>query len=89
MPRLMFTNPFKTHSVDDFPNVVVPLSDAVRRNSITSTSEKHDNDSRASSDQVQTVQAGPITTLEALRAEVDTDLAAGGHDTAYDRELLS
>ncbi|KAF7191247.1 MFS siderochrome iron transporter 1 [Pseudocercospora fuligena] len=31
-------------------------------------------------------QAGPVLTLESLRAEVESDLAAGGHDTAYDKK---
>lgn len=81
MPRLMFTNPFKTHDVSEFPDVVIPLAQAQRHNSITSK-EKPDDSSRTSSD-------GPVTglTVEALRAEVDSDLAAGGHDTAYDRKL--
>lgn len=78
----MFTNPFKTHDVSEFPDVVIPLAQAQRHNSITSK-EKQDDSSRASSD-------GPVSssalTVEALRAEVDSDVAAGGHDTAYDRK---
>lgn len=80
----MFTNPFKTHDVSEFPDVVIPLAQAQRHNSITSK-EKQDDSSRASSD-------GPVSssalTVEALRAEVDSDIAAGGHDTAYDRKLM-
>ena len=81
----MFTNPFKKHDVSEFPNVVIPLAQAQRRNSTTSK-EKHDDSSRASSDGVQ---SGSAMTIEDLRAEIDSDLAAGGHDTAYDRELIS
>lgn len=84
MPRLMFTNPFKKHDVSEFPNVVIPLAQAQRRNSTTSK-EKTDDSSRASSDGVH---SGSAMTIEDLRAEIDSDLAAGGHDTAYDRELL-
>jgi hypothetical protein len=75
----MFTNPFKNHDVSEFPDVVVPLSQAQRRNT-TSSKEKPDDSSRASSD-----RAGSAMTIEDLRAEIDSDLA-GGHDTAYDRE---
>lgn len=85
MPRLMFTNPFKKHDVSEFPNVVIPLAQAHRRNS-TASKEKHDDSSRASSDGVQ---SGSAMTIEDLRAEIDSDLAAGGHDTAYDRESIS
>ena len=85
MPRLMFTNPFQKHDVSEYPNVVIPLAQAHRRNSTTSK-EKHDDSSRASSDGVQ---SGSAMTIEDLRAEIDSDLAAGGHDTAYDRESIS
>jgi len=85
MPRLMFTSPFKNHDVSEFPDVVIPLSQAQRRNS-TSSKEKPDDSSRASSDRVQT---GSAMTIEDLRAEIDSDLAVGGHDTAYDRESKS
>lgn len=78
----MFTNPFAKHDSSEFPDVVVPLSQAVHRNSTTSK-EKRDDSSRDSNDGVQTGM-----TIEDLRAEIDSDEQAGGHDTAYDRELL-
>lgn len=81
----MFTNPFKEHSADEYPNVVIPLAQAQRHNSVTSKEKPEDDSSRASSDGV----VGTGLTVEALRAEVDTDLAAGGHDTAYDRKSSS
>jgi len=84
MPRLIFSNPFKKHDASEFPGVVIPLEEANRRASIGSK-EKHDDASRASSDGVQ---SGGARTIESLRAEIDADIAAGGHDTAYDRELL-
>jgi hypothetical protein len=82
MPRLIFSNPFKKHDASEFPDVVIPLEQAVRQPSVKSN-EKHDDASRASSDGVQT---GGARTLESLRAEVDSDIAAGGEDTAYDRK---
>jgi hypothetical protein len=85
MPRLMFTNPFAKHDVSEYTNVVIPLARARRANS-TSSKEKPDDSSRASSDGVQ---SGRPMTIEDLRAEIDSDIAAGGHDTAYDRELFS
>jgi hypothetical protein len=80
----MFTNPFKSHDVSEFPDVVIPLSQAQRRNS-TSSKEKPDDSSRASSDRVQ---SGSGMTIEDLRAEIDSDPAADGHDTPYDREFM-
>jgi len=84
MPRLAFSNPFKKHDASEFPGVVIPLDQGNRRASINS-GDKKDDASRASSDGVQ---SGGARTLESLRAEVDSDIAAGGHDTAYDRELI-
>jgi hypothetical protein len=84
MPRLIFTNPFKKHDASEFPGVVIPLEQATRHASVNSK-EKHDEESRASSDGVQSDGA---RTIESLRAEIDSDIAAGGHDTAYDREFL-
>jgi hypothetical protein len=80
----MFTNPFKKHDVSEFPNVVIPLAQAQRVNSLDSDKEKNDDSSRSSGDGVQ---SGSGMTIEALRAIVDSDVAAGGHDTAYDREF--
>lgn len=84
MPRLIFSNPFAKHDASEYPGVVIPLEQAHRRASVNSK-EKHDDTSRASSDGVQ---SGGARTIESLRAEIDSDIAAGGHDTAYDRELL-
>lgn len=86
MPRLMFTNPFAKHDSSEYPGVVIPLSEAIHRVSSTTSREKTDDSSRDSNDGVQTRQG---MTIDDIRAEIDLDPAAGGHDTAYDRELLS
>ncbi|KAI8934100.1 hypothetical protein NX059_008863 [Plenodomus lindquistii] len=35
MVRTMFVNPFKSHHVDEFPGVLIPLDDTTHRNSVT------------------------------------------------------
>ena len=62
----------------EFPEVVVPLA----RGSATK-----DADSSSGLDQEKTASATATTTLtiEALKAEIEADIGASGHDTAYDR----
>lgn len=83
MSRSWMQNPFKTHDVSDFPGVYKPMAQQ-RQQSVTSDKVKKDEDSDAAS----TSTSEPALTIESLRAEIDSDLAAGGHDTAYDRMLL-
>ncbi|KAJ5112254.1 hypothetical protein N7532_000299 [Penicillium argentinense] len=70
-----------------FPEVVVPLASS----NATTTKDDGSNSSldRASS-QENGCSAGPVRrsslTLEALREEVDSSIAASGHDTIYDRK---
>ncbi len=82
----IFMNPFKKHDVSDFPDVYVPLADAHRHASVVA---QHDEKLEKSS---HDGEAGPrpslsysAYTIEGLRAEIDTDLAASGHDLVYDR----
>lgn len=87
MPRLIFTNPFAKHDSSEYPDVVIPLSEAIHRVSSTTSREKTDDSSRDSND--GGVQTRKGMTIDDIREEIDLDPAAGGHDTAYDRELLS
>ena len=84
MPRTWLQNPFKTHDVSDFPGVYVPMANVPRHQSAASGKVKEDE-----SDSASTSTAEPVLTIETLRAEVEADLAAGGHDTAYDRRFTA
>lgn len=76
----------------DFHHAVVPLpSERRQSNQIKAEDNQTDvksDDSTSSlgekSSQSQTL-AKSATTLESLRAEVDSDIAVEGHNTAYDR----
>jgi hypothetical protein len=68
-----------------FPEVVVPLASG----SAPKTQDAGSNSSLAMASVQENgasgVHAGTTLTLEALRAEVESDIAASGHDTVYDR----
>jgi hypothetical protein len=77
-----FINPFKKHDVSEFPGVYVPMADAKRHPSVVAANE------RKLSMVDSNIEGNGYYfrfTIEALRAEVDSDIAASGHDTAYDR----
>ncbi|PLB45605.1 MFS general substrate transporter [Aspergillus steynii IBT 23096] len=95
----LLTNPFKRHDHRNFPGVVIPLANAPSRSSQspspTPVEKKIGPDDKAddrSLDQAASEKGiGPVPeythlTLEALRAEVESDIAASGHDSAYDRK---
>ncbi|RMZ66086.1 sugar transporter [Pyrenophora seminiperda CCB06] len=99
MVRTMFVNPFKTHHVDEFPDVLVPLDETTHRNSVSThpraslaTSEKATKDD-APSDSLRRPESNASSgvvnhgmTVAALKAEIDADVAASDTDTPYDRE---
>ena len=89
----IFVNPFKKHDVSDFENVFVPLAQAERSPSVIAA---HDSklgtkdglpitDEKDSEVGAVSNEAYSAYTIEGLRAEIDSDVAASGHDTAYDR----
>lgn len=86
----VFMNPFQKHDVSDFPNVYVPLAQSTRNASVVADhdekvgpfSEKKTLDDEAA---VSPNNDYSAYTVEGLRAEIDLDIAASGHDTAYDR----
>ena len=95
----MFMNPFKKHDVSDFPDTYVPLNQAQRHHSVVDShggnlaglapgSTLDDKKSGDESPKAGAGAGGGIDdfTIENLRAEIDADLAASGHDTAYDRK---
>ncbi|KAK2797555.1 hypothetical protein FQN50_009150 [Emmonsiellopsis sp. PD_5] len=81
-----FVNPFSNNDEDKFPGVLVPLSDA-RRPSVPYDNkvEKSDAAEKGSASS-QSDQQYSAMTMEALRAEVESEISSSGHDTAYDRK---
>ncbi|KAJ5232904.1 hypothetical protein N7468_005860 [Penicillium chermesinum] len=72
-----------------FPEVVVPLAQGCApKTKDTLEIGTSDSTDRASLQEngVSGSNVGTILTLEALRAEIEADLASSGHDTAYDRK---
>jgi MFS family permease len=92
----MFINPFKKHSVDEFPDVHVPLEQSIPSGSIAperqsnspAPSEKGSKDDRSAHPESD-ASSGVVNhgmTLAALKAEIEADVAASGTDTPYDRK---
>ncbi|PLB34314.1 putative sugar transporter [Aspergillus candidus] len=91
---MVWINPFQKHDHTDFPGVVVPLSTAPAPAHAQSSLEV---DNQTGSDDKSVDQApsekgeGSVRnynqmTIEALRAEVEGDVVASGHDSTYDRK---
>ena len=91
-----FLNPFKTYDVEDFSHVYVPLANAPRSKSVVAENARRRasvisaDEKKAEADEKGVDLNGDsdpgVLTVEALRQEIDMDIAAGGHDTAYDRK---
>ena len=80
-------NPFKRER-QNFPGVVVPLASTSASHASTDSIEKDDKASDhapSSSSSRGPEKASTSLTLEALRAEVEADIASSGTDTSYDR----
>jgi hypothetical protein len=85
----LFMNPFQKHDVSDFPNVYVPLAqftgipsvgaDHDKKVGVFSEGDKLDNEAA-----ISPINDYSAYTVEGLRAGIDLDIAASGHDTAYD-----
>lgn len=83
-----FVNPFRKYSLQDFEHVLVPLAEGHRRPSQSDSNEKNEK----KLDKVGSEEDGSLTpeqystmTIDALKAEVESDIGASGIDTAYDR----
>lgn len=79
---------FSNRERGQFPEVVVPFA----HGSAPKPNDSQDNDSSSGLDRVSSQEKGAAgthasstLTLEALRSEVEADITASGHDTAYDR----
>jgi hypothetical protein len=88
-------NPFKQHDHRGFPDVLIPLSEAHRDSQQPRTKGGDPVPGAPTLDGIISAENGStlppepnILTFEALRAEVENDLAVSGHDTAYDRKFI-
>ena len=93
-------NPFKNHHVDEFPDVHVPLDDSTHRGSISThhqraslaASEKTKKDDEPVDGLMRpdsNASSGVVNhgmTVEALKLEIEADVAASDTDTPYDRK---
>ena len=91
----IWVNPFKKHDVSEFEGVFQPLSEARRHPSVVAAHDAAlgtknglpiENDSEKAMGEAEYDQYSAYT-IEGLRAEIDSDIAASGHDTIYDRML--
>ena len=75
----LFVNPFRKHDGVEFPDVLVSLQ----------TTPRHSSVSQSSDDPEKTVNRPDVgdesRAVDRLRAEIDLDVAASGHDSVYDR----
>lgn len=76
----LFTNRERRH----YPEVVVPLPRGCGPSLKMATSD----DSKDSLDRASRQEKGDELTVESLRAEVEANLVATGHDSVYDRMSL-
>ncbi|KAL9000240.1 MAG: hypothetical protein Q9169_001142 [Polycauliona sp. 2 TL-2023] len=84
----LFINPFRKSDVNDFEGVYTPLADFRRRSSSNDHAEKP---GELVGEKKLDVSPAPSNgyssyTIDALRAEVELESAASGHDSAYDRK---
>ena len=80
-------NPFKKFDTSDFEGVYQPLGESQRKSSIVSASapKKTSLDDKELEDGEKGGAGYAPNTIESLRAEIDADIAASGHDSVYDR----
>ena len=88
-----FMNPFHKHDVSEFEGVYQPFGEARRHPSVVAANDERfgtkDGKADVESDSKEGDGEGAYSayTLEGLRAEIDTDIAASGHDSIYDRRF--
>lgn len=88
----VFMNPFQKHDISDFTDVYVPLGQATRHASVVAAHDEKLGTVGGKVDKGLEAGAYPAGgndrsayTIEGLRTEIDLDVAASGHDAAYDR----
>ncbi|KAL8989539.1 MAG: hypothetical protein Q9177_001596 [Variospora cf. flavescens] len=89
----IFINPFKKADVSDFEGVYVPLANFQRHHTAVAIHEDQKNSLNKDHFDEKKLESPPdpgssnsysANTIEGLRAEIELDLAASGHDSAYD-----
>ena len=87
-----FISPFKSPKPEDF-DVYVPLGQAQRHPSVVAAHDRGRGSDSPELANYKSIEAGDekenvgITyTIQSLKAEIDLDIAASGHDTMYDRK---
>jgi hypothetical protein len=80
-----FVNPFSKNDLSEYPGVLIPLADA---HQTPSGDDKKDDSSSVEERGTAHVGDNTSLTLEILIAEVESDVAASGHDSAYDRTSM-
>lgn len=78
----LFLNPFGVHNRDRATNpadVVIPV-DGARRND-----DKHQMVEKTSDTEAVSLESSDTWTMESLKASLDQDAVASGHDEVYDR----
>ncbi|KAL2001757.1 hypothetical protein VTN02DRAFT_1311 [Thermoascus thermophilus] len=92
----LWVNPFTKNNHTNFPGVVIPLSEASRASVAPPAGNENPGADEKILDKVGSAENGvaslPEThpmTIEALRAEVESEIAASGHDTAYDPIVIN
>ena len=83
-------NPFHKHDISEFEGVYEPFGRGARHPSVVEDHEKRFGEKSSVADVESDSKEGhdgPYSayTLEGLRAEIDSDIAASGHDSIYDR----
>ena len=84
-----FINPLKKHDVSEFEGVYEPLSESRRHPSVVAAQKekarKVFNDSKSVEEGESPPPEYSAFTVEGLKLEIDSDIAASGHDSIYDR----
>lgn len=88
-----FMNPFRKHDVSDFEGVYVPLANSQRHHSVVAAHNDRKNSLTKDVSDEKNIESPSSPdnsysayTIEGLRAEIELDLSASGHDTSYDRK---
>ncbi|WEW58959.1 hypothetical protein PRK78_004427 [Emydomyces testavorans] len=80
-----FVNPFRKNDATEYPGVLIPLAEEENGKSSDVEEDKKLDASLAEKGSSRTTQTSTTLTLDVLRAEVESDVAASSHDSAYDR----
>ncbi|KAI1927260.1 hypothetical protein LOZ58_002213 [Ophidiomyces ophidiicola] len=82
----VFVNPFKRNDLHEYPGVLIPLAQERNVEPSSALHRKDADENSAETGSVRSSQSVSKLTIEALRAEVESDVATNGHDTPYDRK---